>query len=688
MGSFNWDAFTTNFLNTVSAGINQRAAATMEENALLQDEYKEAKVVFNNRKKLVANGMMLAGKARGLGANDMQIKAAIASGESGLPNFVKALSKFTAAKGNVQLGTEEINTLVEGAELFEPNEVNKFLERSYGLLSDEAAAAERQDKRSTLQNIFGVDPVGSARARFDPERMNIIELARQDAYNSLAPDRASVYLTTDTALANVYDPTKTYSLFMAEEARAIRELKNQAYYEEAIGDGEQEELEQQTQARVIGKYVKLYGNDFIKDYKSSGVKDGNPYLERIFTNAVVSDDELSSNRELLNQTDLSKALKDAVVADNGTLQTEVIKDGKFTIKYNVDANGNLIGDINFIKKMPNGNLVMNDIDSSDPKNIEKLRKQGFVNLPTEVTRFDIESAGGEDILSGRGLEILDAEVKTTPEKTYYLVDGKAVDGVPPRPELGIGNVLGGGGMGGKLRDEILAGETAIPKNLRPGQWDELFGKTHDPETGKRLVAPKGAVGLGSPAPKGADQEPNFEGPLSSALPQSGFTSAASDLETSLYKDDGTIDEAIRNIPEDSSSPDFEYVDDEGNIAEITVEELPPAPEPEPAPLNVVSTQEFGRQSFSVTPDGKVYINDRKTGRPKAEVTDPVIKESVLDQNKQFVRGAVNTFFNDANEKGYMNDKARLLEAWKRFAGKNSLSSYVTQKVLQSIEEGR
>ena len=57
---------------------------------------------------------MLAGKARGLGANDMQIKAAIASGESGLPNFVKSLSKFTAAKGNVQLGTEEINTLVEG----------------------------------------------------------------------------------------------------------------------------------------------------------------------------------------------------------------------------------------------------------------------------------------------------------------------------------------------------------------------------------------------------------------------------------------------------------------------------------------------------------------------------------------------------------------------------------------------
>ena len=111
----------------------------------------------------------------------------------------------------------------------------------------------------------------------------------------------------------------------------------------------------------------------------------------------------------------------------------------------------------------------------------------------------------------------------------------------------------------------------------------------------------------------------------------------------------------------------------------------PPPSPEPAPINVVSTQEFGRQSFSVTPDGKVYINDRRSGKPKAEVTDPVIKESVLDQNKQFIRGAVTTFFNDAKEKGYTGDKARLLEAWKRFAGKNSLSSYVTQQVLKSIE---
>ena len=282
-----------------------------------------------------------------------------------------------------------------------------------------------------------------------------------------------------------------------------------------------------------------------------------------------------------------------------------------------------------------------------------------------------------------GFELKDLVVPEAPvpEKTYYRKDGEVVDGVPPRPELGIGNVLGGIGLGGKDIEEILAGERPIPANLRPAQWDELFGDTHDPETGERLAAPKNVVGLGSPTRKGQDQDPNLEGPLASALPQSGFTSAAS----GLYKDDGTIDKAIKGIPEDSSVPDFQYVDDEGNVAEITVEKLPPAEKAEPE-IQVYSTQTFGRQSFTVTPDGKVYINDRNTGKPKSEVTDPAIKEPVIQQNKEFMQNAIQVFFNDAKEKGFVNDKARLLEYWTRFSGKNRLSSYITEQVRQQINE--
>ena len=122
--AFDWNSFTTNFLNTISTGINQRVQAAADEKKLLDKEYEDARTVFKNRKKLVNNGIMLAGKARALGANDMQIKAAIASGETGLPTFVKALEKFSAKKGGTNLSMSEVDTLVEGAELFEEGDVN------------------------------------------------------------------------------------------------------------------------------------------------------------------------------------------------------------------------------------------------------------------------------------------------------------------------------------------------------------------------------------------------------------------------------------------------------------------------------------------------------------------------------------------------------------------------------------
>ena len=41
----------------------------------------------------------------------------------------------------------------------------------------------------------------------------MIELARQDAYDSLASDRGSVYLTVDQATANIYDAINTNKNF-------------------------------------------------------------------------------------------------------------------------------------------------------------------------------------------------------------------------------------------------------------------------------------------------------------------------------------------------------------------------------------------------------------------------------------------------------------------------------------------
>ena len=638
--AFDWSSFTTNFLNTISTGINERLEAADDERDLLNKEYKEAQTVFKNRRKLVDNGIMLAGKARSLGANDMQIKAAISSGEQGLPTFVKALEKFSAAKGGTNLSTSEVDTLVEGAELFETGDVNEFLQRSYGLLADEADRRQLEDSRTTFQKLFAVDPKISARAAFDPDRMSMIELARQDAYDSLASDRGSVYLTVDQAMANVYDPIKTNESFDREMNSAVKLIKEtEAYKKIAITDDDAaKKMERDAQLFVMEKYINLYGEPFIKGLVPGAVP------KELLAIAEVSSDGIQPTKSTL-----STRLANAAAADMATTISEV--QGNKTVRYNVDANGLPIGPIVLINK--NGKMV--EVDQS---RLPEIKQMGFE------------------------LKDLSVPEVPTPEKTYYRKDGEVVDGVPPRPDLGIGNVLGGIGLSGEDIEEILAGERPIPANLRPRQWDELFGDTHDPETGERLAAPKGAVGLGSPTRKGQDQDPNLEGPLASALPQSGFGSAASDPEKSMYKDDGTIDEAIRGIPEGS------FLAGEP----VTVEELPPADvetgrvkEQKPE-IQVLSTQTIGRQSFTVTPDGKVYINHIKTGRPKSEVTDPAVKEQVIQQNKEFMQNAITVFFNDAKEKGFVNDKARLLEYWTRFSGKNRLSSYVIEQVKQQINE--
>ena len=68
------------------------------------------------------------------------------------------------------------------------------------------------------------------------------------------------------------------------------------------------------------------------------------------------------------------------------------------------------------------------------------------------------------------------------ENVYYRDDeGNVVKGVPPRPELGLGNILGGAGLGGDDIEEIYKGNAPVPERLRPNQWDELFGATHNPD---------------------------------------------------------------------------------------------------------------------------------------------------------------------------------------------------------------
>lgn len=68
-------------------------------------------------------------------------------------------------------------------------------------------------------------------------------------------------------------------------------------------------------------------------------------------------------------------------------------------------------------------------------------------------------------------------------------EGRGISlGVPPRPAEGLFAEFRGSGMDGATRDKILSGEMAVPDNLKPSQWDELFGEDYNKDGSPKVTA--------------------------------------------------------------------------------------------------------------------------------------------------------------------------------------------------------
>jgi len=61
--------------------------------------------------------------------------------------------------------------------------------------------------------------------------------------------------------------------------------------------------------------------------------------------------------------------------------------------------------------------------------------------------------------------------------------------VPPRPNAFTSRFTGVS-LDYETRQQILNQEIDVPDNLRVDEWDELFGETHDPETGEPISSPQ------------------------------------------------------------------------------------------------------------------------------------------------------------------------------------------------------
>jgi len=534
--------------------------------------------------------MMLVGKARNLGANDMQIKAAISSGEAGLSTLVKAMEKHTMKTGRGGMTFPEVDTLVEGAELFEEGDVAEFLRRSYGLESDEDAPT-LVDTRGTLGKLFASgDTRTAAKLNFGADRVNMIELARQDAYDSLAPDRGSVYLTTDQA--RVFDVQQGMRDFYREFDSLMSNIEKTTAYKQAalkpdieLSDGSKISAQQavisSAQGFLLERYVKLGGQSFI-DNINPGLVDIDPSLLEL----VANEQGIAGN----NAT--SKALIKATAADMGT-EIEEVK-GNITLKYNVDADGKMLGSITFITPNAEGGLIEKEIDPSNTVQIKELTQMGF-NFDTMY-----EDDG-----------TIEAAIKAMPQASFLFPGQEITEEVLPPAALG--------GQMTPLADER---------------------RDDDPEIEIPEVDPK--------------DTPSLIDDIGAFFSEGGISGRAEKRRR---------EEAGETVEE----------------KEVSVEEAP-------TDITVYGTTSFGQQNFTVTPDGKVYINDRRSNKPKAEVKDPAVIKGVLEKNTEFVTNAINTFVKDANDKGILNDKAKLMAYWKRFSGKNRLSAHVIKQVEEELTE--
>tara|TARA_R100000951_G_C2651978_1_gene184662 strand:- start:3741 stop:5615 length:1875 start_codon:yes stop_codon:yes gene_type:complete len=214
--AFNSKAFTAGFLNQVSSDLIQRRKEGRAYKVKLEEDAERAKAHHKKRLALV-NGPLMAkyNSLKDLGATGAMINAAMASGPEGLMDFEKKLRTHSANTGIKNFTPSQITALSNMSEEelsameISDEQVKKNLLYSYGGGAPSLGSTEPA-KGGFFSKIFGVDLESDIRANLDKDayyqgysKMDLIEMADQDTYESLMPD--TYFSITPT---KAYDPTK------------------------------------------------------------------------------------------------------------------------------------------------------------------------------------------------------------------------------------------------------------------------------------------------------------------------------------------------------------------------------------------------------------------------------------------------------------------------------------------------
>lgn len=448
---FDWGTFAGSFLTELTEGIEEREA---EAKDYKQEQKQKAERNLERVRTSDARAQSIAQvgrQAMQLGATKEQVIAAMSSGAGGVQDLYTRLTQI-AADNNLQAGQqltqEDIETgiALTGIQSIDPKYITMTLDQiarqTYGAARPKKPAVTDPTptpQMGGVRDLFGFNE----RAKVDRELeeggfygdMSIADinfLAQQSEYKSLVPNA-----------------TMTFADIPNFNSDAKFEFGQDLISAQVDGmKAREDEIDAAESLALQGQYI------------VDGVALSGPEAKAHATMAI-----------RLEQADflIRKAAEDYTPTgffDDASVKAMIIRtmnqkgggdDDTTGLEYYNDLRAEFLPDLE--EEEP----IESDPEA-DPEANENNQNQ---ETPTPLTATEEEAL---------------LTKKRVKENVYYRDDeGNVVMGVPPRPTLGLGNILGGAGLGGEDMEEIYKGNAPVPERLRPNQWDELFGAIANPD---------------------------------------------------------------------------------------------------------------------------------------------------------------------------------------------------------------
>ncbi len=497
---FNAKAFAAAFMTDSARQINERVAEAREYKRELKEKADEGKTKIAQLRQLGNLAKSEIARLRALGFEDKHINAAIASGPKGLFDL-SVSAQEEAARRNFTSGQKfdeyEIESLIDFSDNFAYGDVKS--EEFYQMntaLTDPSLGSTKDPQRGLMKTIFGIDLDDSVRAKLDKDAfydgysvMDINEISKQETYDSVAPGTYFSFTPTRD-----FDPTSAASAFN----RMINTIDSQIQDNRDSGKYlRQAELaargDPNADVQTLAMQFAAQDKQQMLFNQISITSQGDPsYVNRmrpLLEDAGLSQDQIGElEYGSLDEDALERKVVSDILKNKPSISTDV--ENKFSVNYGKRRHDIVIGTDKKVKSISVDGQVLRE-DQIDTI-IEKLALAGLIPSvqlagdyvePTKV----IEPEATQDFETFDSEDTSASAISSRFEKASEKRKEAMSDKVPPRPEgLTMSSIFGGKPLGAEDIEDILAGRMAIPKNLRPNQWDELFGDTHDPETGEKL----------------------------------------------------------------------------------------------------------------------------------------------------------------------------------------------------------